>query len=168
MVGGSGGGRCLIRSREERQHKLERSPLQMTVGLTAFVSAILVLSGCGQEDTSAPTGRATPSTPLAQPAQNLGSGEASPLVLGMRRDQIEGSDLGAADGEKIGEIDAVIVDARGRASHLVVKLDGPGDILVQVPLGDVRAGSTDGKPMLVTELTPAQLQALPAATSPSS
>jgi hypothetical protein len=60
-----------------------------------------------------------------------------------------------------------VLDASGALTHLVVELNGPGDMKVLVPVADVAPIDRNGDRDLVTDLTPGQLQALPAWTPPA-
>ena len=97
----------------------------------------------------------------------LASGQApagdAVVAFGMTRTQLEEADLRSADNRELGDIEGVVTDAGGAATHLVVELEGPGDQRKVVPLADLRSRQTadarDGD--LATDLTAAQLEALP-------
>ncbi|WP_296167586.1 hypothetical protein, partial [uncultured Brevundimonas sp.] len=93
------------------------------------------------------------------------------IAFDMSRDQLEDADLHAADGTDLGDVETLVLDAGGQLTQLVVELEGAGDVKVVVPVGDVRAapiptnGSDDRD--LMTDLTAAQLSALPRWTPPA-
>ena len=133
--------------------------------LTALAAGSLSLAACGDNRTDdvvqAPVEGATPTDmPIAQ--AETAQSEAA-MALGMTRDQLEDADLVSASGTKLGDVDALVVDARGQMTHLVVELEGPGDKKVQVPADKVRAHTptTGGDRDLATDLTAAELAALP-------
>lgn len=93
------------------------------------------------------------------------------IAFDMSRDQLEDADLRAADNSDLGDVETLVLDAGGQLTQLVVELEGAGDVQVLVPVGDVRAaplpanGSDDRD--LTTDLTAAQLTALPRWTPPA-
>lgn len=122
-----------------------------------FAAGLLGLSACSDEP-----GQASP------PARDVApvAAEGPALAFGMTREQLEDARLWSPDGVDLGDVETLILDRRGRLTHLVVELRGPGDPKVQVPLGDVTSVQQDGEQRLATDLTPAQLQALRAWTPP--
>jgi hypothetical protein len=136
--------------------------------LTALAAGSLSLAACGDNRTDdvvqTPVEGAVPTDmPIAQ--AETAQSEAA-MALGMTRDQLEDADLVSPNGTKLGDVDALVVDAQGQMTHLVVELEGPGDKKVQVPADKVRAHtpSTDNDRDLATDLTVAELAALPAWT----
>lgn len=134
--------------------------------LTALAAGSLSLAACGDNRTDdvvqAPVQGASPTDmPIVQ--AEAAQSEAA-LGLGMTRAQLEDADLVAPNGTKLGDVDALVVDAQGKMTHLVVDLEGAGDKKVQVPADKVRAhsASTGDERNLTTDLTAAQLSALPA------
>ena len=117
----------------------------------------------------APAPGAAPA-PVTEQAADTATARAA-IAFGMSRDQLEDADLHAADGSDLGDIETLVLDAGGQLTQLVVELEGPGDVKVSVPVGDVRAapvptnGSDDRD--LMTDLTAAQLAALPRWTPPA-
>lgn len=134
----------------------------------AFLGA-LALGACSDNRTDdvvqAPAPGATPAPVTEQTADNAA------LALGLTRRQLEDADLKAPDNTDLGDIETVVLDANGALTHLVVELEGPGDIKVLVPAADVRAGPAPANPAddrdLSTDLTAAQLAALPRWTPPT-
>jgi hypothetical protein len=86
------------------------------------------------------------------------------VAFGMTRDQLEDSDLVSADNTDLGDVETLVLDPQGRLTHVVVELEGPGDLKVLVPAGDISSVERTGERNLSTALTLAQLQALPAWT----
>ncbi len=110
---------------------------------------------------------------VQQPAPNMApvpvEGERADAALqntaqyfGMSREQLEDADLLSRDNTDLGDVETLIADPAGRLTHVVVELEGPGDPKVQVPVGDLQSVDNNGEKDLVTDLTAAQLQALPA------
>ena len=85
------------------------------------------------------------------------------LALGMTRKALEDADIVNASGLDLGDVESLVVDARGVVTHLVVDIEGYNDIEVLLPLDQVKAEQrSDGRdPNLVTTLTAAQLAELP-------
>ena len=109
---------------------------------------------------------------VQQPAPNMApvpvEGERADAALqntaqyfGMTREQLEDADLLSRDNTDLGDVETLIADPQGRLTHVVVELEGPGDPKVQVPVGDLEAVDNNGEKDLITDLTAAQLQALP-------
>ncbi|MHC3127208.1 hypothetical protein OB03_07840 [Brevundimonas sp. GN22] len=92
----------------------------------------------------------------------VATGEAA-LALGMTRKALEDADIVNAAGQDLGDVESLVTNATGTATHLVVELEGPSDTEVLLPLAQVEAEKrTDGRsPNLVTRLTAAELAALP-------
>ena len=103
---------------------------------------------------------------VAQPVTNeqadLATAQTA-LALGMTRKELEDADLVSPQGVDLGDIESLVMDASGQVTHLVVDLDGPGDVNVLLPIGQVQAQvSADGRDKdLKTTLTIAELTALP-------
>jgi len=123
----------------------------------AFAAGLFGLSACSDA-----TER--PQQPARDPAPVAADEPA--LAFGMGRGRLEEASLWSLDGVALGEVETLILDRRGRLTHLVLELKGPGDPKVQVPLGDVTSVQQDGEQRLTTDLTLAQLQALPAWAPP--
>ena len=85
--------------------------------------------------------------------------------FGMTREELEDADLLSRAGTDLGDVETFIADPQGRLTHVVVELEGPGDPKVQVPVADLFAVQSNGEKDLGTNLTAAQLQALPAWTA---
>ena len=89
------------------------------------------------------------------------------LAFNMTRDQLEDADVYSRANVDLGDVETLVLDASGALTHLVIELEGPGDMKVRVPIADVSPIDRNGDRDLVTELTPGQLQALPAWTPPA-
>ena len=110
---------------------------------------------------------------VQQPAPNMApvpvEGERADAALqntaqyfGMTRQQLEDADLLSRENTDLGDVETLIADPAGRLTHVVVELEGPGAPKVQVPVGALRPVDNNGEKDLTTDLTAAQLQALPA------
>ena len=91
------------------------------------------------------------------------------LAFGMSRSQLEDADLLSSDNTDLGDIETLVLDASGKLTHVVVELEGPDDIKVQVPVDQVRglARNNGADKDLTTDLTAQQLAALPRWTPPA-
>lgn len=89
------------------------------------------------------------------------------VAFGMTRDQLEDADVVSRANADLGDVETLVLDASGALTHLVVELNGPGDMKVLVPVADLAPIDRNGDKDLVTDLTPGQLQALPAWTPPA-
>ncbi|HBI19274.1 MULTISPECIES: PRC-barrel domain-containing protein [unclassified Brevundimonas] len=136
-----------------------------------FAAALLMtasVGACSDRDddiVQAPAPGATPSSLPARQADVAATNAA--LAFGMTRDQLEDADIVSRAGADLGDIETLVLDASGALTHLVVELNGPGDMKVLVPVADVAPIDRNGGKDLVTDLTPGQLQALPAWTPPA-
>jgi len=88
------------------------------------------------------------------------------VAMGMTRQQLEDADVLSSTNTKLGEVETLVLDPAGQATHIVVELEGPGDPKVVVPIDQLRSiAQNNGTDVdLTTNLTAAQLQALPAWT----
>lgn len=125
----------------------------------------LTVAACGDKASDdvvqVPADGGAPVT-VSEDQAKLATQEAA-LALGLTRKQLEDADLVAANGADLGDVEALVMDGAGRVTQVVVELDGPEDIKVQVPLDKVRAHQAAGssKHDLATDLTPAELKSLP-------
>lgn len=136
-----------------------------TVLLAASAAALLGVAACSDNTTDdvvqAPAPGAQPQ-PVTETRADTAVAQAA-VAFGMTRDELEDADLLSRDNTELGEVEVLVLDAAGQLTHVVVELSGPGDIKVMVPTDQVRGISrNDGRDKdLVTDLTAAQLQALP-------
>lgn len=137
-----------------------------TITLTAVsAAALMALAACGDNRTDdvvqTPAPGAAPA-PVTETRADLAATDAA-LAFGMSRKQLEDADLIAADNTDLGDVEALVLDAAGKLTHLVVELDGPGDVKVQLPVDQVRglARNNGADKDLTTDLTAQQLAALP-------
>ncbi len=88
---------------------------------------------------------------------------AAALAFGMTREQLEDADLMSLNNTDLGDVETLVLDANGTLTHVVVELEGPGDLKKVVPLANLGVGEqVDGSSKdLTTDLTAAQLTALP-------
>lgn len=93
---------------------------------------------------------------------------AQPVALGLTRLQLEDADLVDAKGREIGEVERVLVDAKGAVTELIVEIDRPDptpDHIVRIPLTSLSAIPDPDEPGdfdIQTQLTIDDLLALPA------
>ncbi|MBU1385217.1 MAG: hypothetical protein KKG14_12150 [Alphaproteobacteria bacterium] len=94
---------------------------------------------------------------------------AAALAFGMTREQLEDADLMSLNNTDLGDVETLVLDANGTLTHVVVELEGPGDLMKVVPLANLGVGEqVDGSAIdLTTDLTAAQLTALPDWTPPA-
>ena len=136
------------------------------------LAVVLCLAGaaaaCSDRDddvVQAPAPGATPA-PLPDRQADAAATNAA-LAFGMTREQLEDADIVSRDNADLGDVETLVLDASGALTHLVVELNGPGDMKVLVPVADVAPIDRNGDKDLATDLTPGQLQALPAWTPPA-
>ncbi|WP_312145453.1 hypothetical protein [Brevundimonas sp.] len=139
--------------------------------LTAASAAVLMLAACGDNRTDDVVQAPAPG---AQPAQvtetraDAATADAA-LAFGMSRQQLEDADLLSASNTDLGDVESLVLDASGTLTHVVIELEGPGDVKVQVPVDQVRglARNNGADKDLTTDLTAEQLAALPRWTPPA-
>ena len=130
-------------------------------------TAALALAACGDNRTDdvvqAPAASGA-AQPVTEQQADTATAETA-LALGMTRKALEDADLVSAAGVQLGEVESLLMDAQGKVTHLIVELEGQNDVKVQLPIDKVTAytapNSTDQD--LKTDLTPAELVALPKA-----
>ena len=135
------------------------------VVVTMMTAGALALAACGEKRTDdvvqAPVeGGVAMEMPVMQ-AETAASEAA--VALGMTRAQLEDADLVSATGVKLGDIETLVVDAAGKVTHMVVELEGPSDVKIQLPADKVRAYTAPNRNDrdLTTDLTSAQLASQP-------
>lgn len=136
------------------------------------LAAVLCLTGavaaCSDRDDDVVQAPAPGAAPVALPEQQADTGATdAALAFNMTRDQLEDADLYSRANADLGDVETLVLDASGALTHLVVELEGPGDMKVLVPIADVGPINRNGDRDLVTGLTPGQLQALPAWAPPT-
>ncbi|WP_374600195.1 hypothetical protein [Brevundimonas sp.] len=130
------------------------------------------ISACSDstDDVVQPSAPGAAPAPVTEQAADTATARAA-IAFDMSRYQLEDADLQAADGTDLGDVETLVLDAGGQLTQLVVELEGAGDVKVVVPVSDVRAapvptnGSDDRD--LMTDLTAAQLAAMPRWTPPA-
>jgi len=139
--------------------------------LTAASVAILMLAACGDNRTDdvvqAPAPGAQPAE-VTETRAEAATADAA-LAFGMSRQQLEDADLLSAANTDLGDVESLVLDASGKLTHVVIELEGPGDVKVQVPVDQVRglARNNGADKDLTTDLTAQQLAALPRWTPPT-
>lgn len=139
-----------------------RSMTLILAGTAAFA-----LAACGDNRTDdvvqAPAAGGA-AQPVTEQQADTATAETA-LALGMTRKALEDADLVSAAGVPLGEVESLLMDTQGKVTHLIVELEGQNDVKVQLPIDKVTAytapNSTDQD--LKTDLTPAELVALPKA-----
>lgn len=134
------------------------------ISLTAAAVLALGAAACSDRDddvVQAPSEGAAP-VPVEEKRADAAT-DAAALDYGMTRAQLEDADVLSRDNIDLGDVETLVLDPQGALTHVVVELDGPGDPQVLVPKGQLsslaRNNAASGD--LVTDLTAAQLQALP-------
>ena len=91
------------------------------------------------------------------------------LAFGMTRQELEDADLLSEENTDLGDVETLVLDANGTLTHVVVELEGPRDLHKVVPLANLGVGEqTDGSSKdLITDLSAAELEALPDWTPPA-
>lgn len=136
------------------------------------LAAVLCLTGavaaCSDRDDDVVQAPAPGAAPVALPNQQADTAATNAaLAFNMTRDQLEDADLYSRTDVDLGDVETLVLDASGALTHLVIELEGPGDMKVRVPVADVAPIDRNGDRDLVTDLTAGQLQALPAWTPPA-
>lgn len=127
----------------------------MTARILPGFALALVLAlpaGLAAQTTTTPPAQQPPGVTTGQPG--IPSAAAAPYR------GLEGMPIHAQNGEKIGEVEDVLIDAAGRVVALAIEIDrvlGIGDYDLVVGLEHFR--HVDGK--LYTQLTREQLEAMP-------
>ncbi len=144
---------------------------RFAIAAVAALGAI-TLAACSDstDDVVQPPAPGAAPAPVTEQAADTATARAA-IAFDMSRDQLEDADLHAADGSDLGDVETLVLDAGGQLTQLVVELEGPDDVKVLVPVGDVRAAPvptnrSDDRD-LTTSLTAAQLAALPRWTPPA-
>ena len=131
-------------------------------------SASLALVACGDnrtDDVVQITDDGTTAQPVTEEQAAASTSEAA-LALGMTRKALEDADIVTPNGVDLGDVDRLEIDGAGKVTHLIVELDGPGDVKVRLPIDQVssyRAANSNDQD-LQTNLTAAELAALPKVT----
>ncbi|VXB20077.1 hypothetical protein [Brevundimonas sp. G8] len=134
----------------------------------ATVLCLGAVAACSDRDDDFVQAPAPGAAPVALPEQQADTAATNAaLAFNMNRDQLEDADLYSHANADLGDVETLVLDASGALTHLVVELEGPGDMKVLVPVADVAPIDRNGDRDLVTDLTPGQLQALPAWTPPA-
>ena len=136
------------------------------------LAAVLCLTGavaaCSDRDDDVVQAPAPGAAPVALPDQQADTAATNAaLAFNMTRDQLEDADLYSRADVDLGDVETLVLDASGALTHLVIELEGPGEMKVRVPVADVAPIDRNGDRDLVTDLTAGQLQALPAWTPPA-
>jgi len=140
--------------------------------LTYAALGLLALgaAACTDREDDVAIAPASGAEPVAAPEQvaEAATGAAA-LAFGMTREQLEDSDLMSLNNTDLGDVETLVLDANGALTHVVVELEGPGDLHKIVPLANLGVGEqVDGSSKdLTTDLTAAQLTALPDWTPPA-
>lgn len=134
------------------------------VSLAVLGAAVLGLAACDNRTDDVVRASAPDMAPerVTQEEAKAATNEAA-LALGMTRKALEDADIVNATGQDLGDVESLVLNSTGAVTHLVVDLEGPNDVEVLLPLAQVEAETrTDGRdPNLVTQLTAAELAALP-------
>lgn len=135
--------------------------------LTSLAAVLCLVGAAACSDRNddvvqAPAPNAAPQ-PVSETRADAATTSAA-LAFGMTREQLEDADLLSEANTDLGDVETLVLDAQGRLTHIVVDLEGPGDLEVVVPVGDLSSVDRNGEKDLTTQLTLAQLQALPAWT----
>ena len=129
------------------------------LALGAALLMTVTVAACSDRDDDAVQAPASPPDRQAD-----GAATDAAVAFGMTRDQLEDADVVSRANADLGDVETLVLDASGALTHLVVELNGPGGMKVLVPVADLAPIDRNGDKDLVTDLTPGQLQALPAWT----
>jgi hypothetical protein len=140
--------------------------------LTLAALGLLALGAAACSDREEPVAMtpAPGAEPVAVPeAVAEAATRAAAVAFGMTREQLESAELLSLNNTRLGEVETLVLDADGTLTHVVVELEGPGDLHKIVPLANLGVGEqVDGSSKdLTTDLTAQQLTALPDWTPPA-
>lgn len=127
--------------------------------LIIVLAATTVLAACSPQrektpaDTPPPTAPAAASTTVPQ---------NDPVVLGLTTAQIQGANLLSADQTDVGDVEKVDVNSEGKATGLIITPTGSGERWVRLPLEGLVVKNDGGDHVVITTMTLAQIEALPA------
>ena len=139
--------------------------------LTLAALGLLALgaAACSEREPDVAIAPAPGAEPVAAPeaVAEIATG-ATALALGMTREELENAKLMSLNNTLLGDVETLVLDADGALTHVVVELEGPGGLHKTVPLVNLGVGEqVDGSSKdLTTDLTAAQLTALPDWTPP--
>lgn len=133
--------------------------------VAALSAAAMTAAGCSDKTddvVQAPAPGEAPA-PVSETRADVATTQTA-VAMGMTRQQLEDADVLSSANTKLGEVETLVLDPAGKATHIVVELEGPGDPKVVVPIDQLRsiAQNNGAEVNLTTDLTAAQLQALPA------
>lgn len=140
--------------------------------LTLAALGLLALgaAACSDREDDVVMAPASGAAPVAVSEQtaDVATGAAA-LAFGMTRQQLEDADLMSLNNTDLGDVETLVLDENGALTHVVVELEGPADLHKIVPLGNLGVGEqVDGSSKdLTTDLSAAQLEALPDWTPPA-
>lgn len=143
--------------------------MRIAPSLAAVSALALALAACGDNTTDdvvqQPAAGAAP-VEVTDTQAEAATAQAA-VALGMTRQQLEDADLISSEMTDLGDVETLVLDPAGAVSHVVVELEGADDINVSVPIAQVRSHrDAQNQYDLQTDLTAAQLQALPRYTGP--
>lgn len=134
--------------------------------LLLSAAALLVLGAAACSDreddvVQAPAPGAAP-VPVEETRADVAASSAA-FAYGMTRDQLEDADVLSRQNTDLGDVETLVLGPQGDLTHVVVELEGAGDVQVVVPRDQLTSIAQDnGRSIdLVTDLTAAQLRALP-------
>ncbi|MFN3560026.1 MAG: hypothetical protein ACK4UQ_12160 [Brevundimonas sp.] len=137
--------------------------------LTAAAASLLAIAACSDktDDVVQPPAPGAAAEPVTE-TRAAATETATALAFGMTRAQLEDADLVSSDYTDLGDVETLVLDAAGTLREVVIELEGPGDRKVAVPITSIRGAARDNGAFrdLTTELTAAQLAALPEWTAP--
>jgi hypothetical protein len=144
---------------------MTRSIVRLSVA-AALGLGLMATAACSDRDddvVQAPAAGVAPE-PVSEVRADTAMTSAA-IGFGMTRDQLEDADLISSTRTDLGDVETLVLDAAGTLTHVVVDLEGPGGD-VAIPVADLRSLAQDNGAMvdLTTDLTAAQLSALPAWT----
>lgn len=136
--------------------------------LLVVTAATLALAACSdREDDVVQTPADGGPAQTVTEAQASATESAAAFAYGLTREQLDDSDVLSAQNADLGDVDGFVIDAAGALTGVVVELEGPGDVKVVVPKDDLRSIMQAGEYDVTTDLTAAQLAALPKWTPPA-
>ena len=93
------------------------------LALGAALLMTVTVAACSDRDDDAVQAPASPPVRQAD-----GAATDAAVAFGMTRDQLEDADVVSRANADLGDVETLVLDASGALTHLVVQLNGPGDM----------------------------------------
>jgi hypothetical protein len=135
--------------------------------IPALSLSLLGVAACSDREPAAVEATPAGDTVAVEGPRADTAASSTALALGLTRAELEDADLvgPAPQHVDLGDVETLVLGANGEVTGLVIDLEGT-DKDVVVPISAVTSLRRDREVDLMTSMTAAQLQALPAYTGP--